>query len=395
MKITSLKVAGFRSMKDVEWHPGDLNIVIGPNASGKSNLLDLFEMLSMLPEGKLGDYMQSRGGIGSVLWDGQAQRIGIALEVVIPSYAGENEGMPLCYSLELTPSGPFGSHKVTSESLLRSDLGRDCIAPAGGAEASPIAKALDEVGRQMFGRKQERKRDESYLAYTDDMLEKPDSIYLSLKMSSWCVNRLLNTSLDSEVRAAPVARYETRIEGDGANLISVLHTLYTENRAFADRIDTAMEAAFDHFDKLVFPPSPVADQRVQMKVRWKHLKRDCPLSELSDGTLRFLYLISILANPDPPSFVAIDEPETGLHPKMMSIVAEYAMDAATRTQLLLTTHSPEFLDAFRDVQPTVTVAELVDGATQLRTLSGESLAYWLNEYTLGDIYRTGQLESMR
>jgi predicted ATPase len=104
--------------------------------------------------------------------------------------------------------------------------------------------------------------------------------------------------------------------------------------------------------------------------------------------------MAILASPNPPSLIAIDEPETGLHPRMMGIVAECAMDAATRTQVVLMTHSPEFLDAFRDTQPTVTVADLVDGATQLRTPSAEDLAYWLEEYTLGDIYRTGQLESM-
>jgi predicted ATPase len=153
-----------------------------------------------------------------------------------------------------------------------------------------------------------------------------------------------------------------------------------------------MGAAFHEYQGLVFPPA--ADQRIQMRVRWKSLGRTCSSADLSDGTLRFLYLISILANPNLPSLIAIDEPETGLHPKMMSIVAEYAMDAATRTQLILTTHSPEFLDAFRETQPMVTVADLVDGATQLRTLSGEDLAYWLKEYTLGDIYRSGQLESM-
>jgi predicted ATPase len=131
-----------------------------------------------------------------------------------------------------------------------------------------------------------------------------------------------------------------------------------------------------------------------MKVRWKNLSRDCPVWDLSDGTLRFLYLMAILAKPDPPSLIAIDEPETGLHPRMMGIVAECAMDAATRTQLVLTTHSPEFLDAFRDTQPTITVAELVNGATKLTVKAEDDLAYWLKEYTLGDLFRSGELESV-
>ncbi len=389
MKITNLKVTGFRSLKDVDWHPGDLNIVIGPNASGKSNFLDLFEMLSHLPKGKLGDYVQSRGGIGSILWDGNADGVGIVLDVSPSSEMAANECGPLHYSLDLTPSGALGLYEVARESLIRQDTGREGITPPTGTEAPSMLEML-----RKYGRDHGLVRDESYLARSGASSDDADRVRFAGEISTWCAHRIIDTSPDSEVRRAPIARYEIQVENDGSNLISVLHTLYTENRAFAERIDAAMGAAFDHFVSLVFPPSPAADQRVQMKVRWKDLKRDCPLSDLSDGTLRFLYLISILANPNPPSLIAIDEPETGLHPKMMSIVAECAMDAATRTQLILTTHSPEFLDAFRDAQPTVTVAGLVDGATQLRTPSSEDLAYWLEEFSLGEIYRTGQLESM-
>ena len=382
MKITNLKVTGFRSLKDVDWHPGDLNIVIGPNASGKSNFLDLFEMLSHLPRGKLGDYVQSRGGIASLLWDGRAEGIGVVLDFELSSDVSAENGSPFRYSLQLLPSDQLGSYQKSKESLVRQDSGRELLGSSGH---STLVKALEEFRQRQW---------ESSLAYLDHLSGVHECDGLALWLVTWRVHQAIDISRRSKGREAPVARYETQIENDGSNLISVLHTLYTEDRAFAERINAAMGAAFAHFEKLEFPPSPAADQRVQMKVRWKNLKRDCSLSDLSDGTLRFLYLISILANPHPPSLIAIDEPETGLHPRMMGIVAEYAMDAATRTQVVLTTHSPEFLDAFRDTQPTVTVTELVDGATQLRTLSGEDLAYWLKEYTLGDIYRTGQLESM-
>jgi predicted ATPase len=209
-------------------------------------------------------------------------------------------------------------------------------------------------------------------------------------MEQWTLYQHLDTSRDAPVRRAPVTQYETQIANGGSNLLSVLHTLYSENKAFAERVDSAMSAAFDEYQGLVF--APASDQRIQMRVRWKDLERSCSSADLSDGTLRFLYLVAIMANPNPPSLIAIDEPETGLHPKMMGIVADYAMEVARRTQLVLTTHSAEFLDAFNEEPPTVTVAELVDGATKLTVKSGDDLAYWLKEYTLGALFRSGELE---
>ena len=154
-----------------------------------------------------------------------------------------------------------------------------------------------------------------------------------------------------------------------------------------------MRAAFgDDFEEIVFPPD--ADQRIQMRIRWKSLRRERSAADLSDGTLRFLYLIAILANPNPPMLIAIDEPENGLHPSMLPIIAEYARDASKRTQVILTTHSAEFLDAFSEFEPAITVAKWSEGKTQLDVLSGERLSYWLQDYTLGKLFRSGELEEL-
>ena len=196
------------------------------------------------------------------------------------------------------------------------------------------------------------------------------------------------------MRQAPISRYEQRLASDGQNLINVLHTLYTRDRQFKQDIDNAMSAAFgEDFDELVFPPD-AGDQRIQMRLRWKSLKREQSSADLSDGTLRFLFLMTVFASRNPPPLIAIDEPETGLHPSMMPIIAEFAADAATRTQVIFTTHSDRFLDAFRDTKPTATVARLENGETVLKTISGETLDYWLQEYSLGSLFRSGELEDM-
>lgn len=154
-----------------------------------------------------------------------------------------------------------------------------------------------------------------------------------------------------------------------------------------------MKSAFgDDFEELVFPPA--SDQRVQMRIRWKSLQREQSTAEMSDGTIRFLFLMSILANPSPPAVIAIDEPETGLHPSMLPIVAEYAIDAASRSQVILTTHSTQLLDAFTETTPTTTVSVWEDGKTALRTIDGDELDYWLKSYSLGALFKSGELEQM-
>ncbi len=193
------------------------------------------------------------------------------------------------------------------------------------------------------------------------------------------------------MRQPAVARYEKRVDSDGQNLVNVLHTLYTGDRGFKNDINLAMSAAFgDDFEELVFPPA--ADQRIQLRVRWKTLRREQSAADLSDGTLRFLFLLTVFASPNPAPLIAIDEPENGLHPSMLPIVAEYAVDASERTHVLITTHSPQLLDAFQDVFPTTTVVSWTEGETILKVPNAHDLNRWLKEYSLGTLFRSGELE---
>jgi predicted ATPase len=131
-----------------------------------------------------------------------------------------------------------------------------------------------------------------------------------------------------------------------------------------------------------------------MRLRWKTLRREQSAADLSDGTLRFLLMLAILASPEAAPVIAIDEPETGLHPSMLPIIAEYAAEASSSRQIVFTTHSPQFLDAFRDVRPTTTVAKWENGETKLATLDGKGLEKWLKEYSLGALCLSGELEGM-
>jgi predicted ATPase len=105
-----------------------------------------------------------------------------------------------------------------------------------------------------------------------------------------------------------------------------------------------------------------------------------------------LLLLAILGNPDPAPLIAIDEPETGLHPRMLPIIAAVAANAAVKTQVILTTHSPWLLDAFREDLPTVTVVTWNGSATEMKTVTGDDLKYWVENYSLGKFAFSGEAE---
>jgi predicted ATPase len=393
MKIKQLDIEGFRSLRKVSWFPGDLNVIIGPNGTGKSNLLRFLELISISSQGRLGKHIQSLGGMDPIVWDGVAASIRFALE----STPEGGELGPEHYELELARLGPGSSYKVEKELLINSHKLKKGIEkkPFKFLERfSKTAVIFDEKEHTFTTPEEFVSDEESLLSITSGPFINNHFIPPFQKgLASIAVYHDLHTNKDASVRQPAISRMEKRVDPDGQNLISVMHTLYTGDRDFKKDINSAMQAAFgDDFEELVFPPA--SDQRIQMRIRWKSLKREQSAAELSDGTLRFLFLLTVLASPSPAPIIAIDEPETGLHPSMLPLIAEYAVDAATRCQVILTTHSPQFLDAFAGTRPTTTVAKWGNGETTLQTLKGEELDYWLKEYSLGSLFKSGELEQM-
>jgi predicted ATPase len=385
MRIKQLKIEGFRSLKNVTWEPGELNILIGPNGSGKSNLLRFLELMAVAAKGDLGKYIQSVGGMGAIVWDGKATDITFSLSIDDNKF----------YELQLSRFLRGSLYAISREVL----SGR----VKGGSEQvnyiyRDLQKAQIRGGLTDTQKIQEIKQEningrETILSAASIVGSDAHLLFEKDYLSSFAIYHDVLVHQDADIRKPSVSSVEKRVDSDGQNLINVLHTLYTTDREFERSINSAMRAAFGgDYEKLVFPPA--ADQLIQLRVRWKSLKREQSAADLSDGTLRFLFLLTVLASPDPPPVIAIDEPETGLHPSMLPIIAEYAVEAATRAQVVITTHSPQLLDAFTDKNPTTTVTKWQDGETVLQNLGGDDLAYWLKEYTLGTLFKSGELERM-
>ena len=134
---------------------------------------------------------------------------------------------------------------------------------------------------------------------------------------------------------------------------------------------------------------------VQIFVHEKGLSQPIPATRLSDGTIRYLCLLMLLCHPSPPPLLCIEEPELGLHPDIIPTIAELLIDASQRTQLIVTTHSDALVSALTTRPEVVLVCEHDDTGSQLHRLDPERLKAWLEKYSLGDLWRMGEIGGTR
>jgi predicted ATPase len=397
VRILELKAEGFRSLKEVTWKPGNLNVIIGPNATGKSNLLSYLETIRASADGKMSEFIMRLGGMGPLVWDGKADGIKSSVTCQLPADLQDELWQNLTYVLELKRVGQTGHYFIQSELVQGGPSARADDTPGEPLivrNKGKSARLLDLRTKRLEKIDEAIPDDETLLSAVRSPLTKNKLISeFRSRIADWQIFNEISVGRSAALRQATISRYERKLAPDGQNLVNALHTLYSEDRGFKDEVDAAMAAAFTNdFVGLVF--APAADQQIQLRIRWKSLNREQSAAHLSDGTLRFLFLVAVLAHPDPGPLIAIDEPETGLHPSMFPIVAEHAVAASAKTQVIFTTHSPQFLDGFRETVPTTTITLWEDGQTILKTLEGDMLKEWLKGYSLGKLFTSGELEAM-
>ena len=291
MRIHRLDIEGFRSLRTTSWHPGDLNVLIGPNGSGKSNLLRFLELLSAAAQGRLGKYVQSLGGMDPIVWDGKADSIKCVLKT---SPVGDDHG-PERYEFEMARLGGGSSYRIVSERLTNS------LEVRSGTRCEPFI-FLERAGRSAVVFDSAHKRftpPEEYVSDEETLLSLASGPFthnprippFQRSLASITVYHDIHTNKDAPVRRPVVSRMEDRVDPDGQNLVSVLHTLYASDRDFKKDLNIAMQSAFgDDFEELVFPPA--SDQRVQMRIRWKSLqhcngssrRRRCPTERFASSS---------------------------------------------------------------------------------------------------------------
>lgn len=391
MAIQKLEIDGYLSFQEVTWKPGKMNLLVGPNGSGKSNLLRTLRLISSAASGRLSQAISGSDGMWAVLWDQAVESLGWQLTLDGTGIFHDPERKAIAYELRLALFG--GSGYFIATDTLRQHYARE-----GDQLPAGMIYHRDPHGSSVLDRESKRlvplstfETGESLLSQIGGIRGNPEVCAVKEVLEAWGIYYGIDVGSRSPMRMPAMTQYSSRVLWDGSNLAAVLHTLYEGHRGFKQEIDDGMRAAFGkEYVELVFPPA--AAQMIQLGVQWNSSARPHVGQQLSDGTLQYLFLLTVLAHREPPPLIAIDEPETGLHPSMFPLVAEYAVAAAERTQVIITSHSPEFLDVFTEYEPCVTVCTWEDGRTHLSSLLSEKLQKWLERYRLGEMFTSGDLD---
>lgn len=374
-----------------------LNVLIGPNASGKSNLIETLGVLQAAPN-DLTAPIREGGGIREWLWKG-AEGTPIAEVEAVVDYPGVQ---PLRYRLGVTMTGQ--RLEVVDEVVENAYPlpGHNDVyffyRYQNGRPALNVRTAIDEPAGTYLSRVQRRlpiedlSPHQSVLSQRKDPDQYPELTLLNKLFSGIHLYREWNFGRYTAPRLPQRADLpEDFLLEDASNLGLVVNSLQHHGQT-KHSIITRLQELYEGVSDIT---TRIQGGTVQLFVHEKGLREPIPATRLSDGTLRYLCLLTILLHPSPPPVICMEEPELGLHPDIMPKLAELLIAASRRTQLIVTTHSDELVSALSEVPEAVLVCERDEGGSRLRRLDPEPLKVWLEKYSLGDLWAMGELGGTR
>lgn len=387
MFIKSLRVEGLLSFAPgtppLDLRP--LNVLIGPNGSGKSNLIEAIELLRATPTG-FASAIRDGGGVREWLWKGDSPKAAV-LDARL--YRGGKK-TDLRYLLEFTASGD--RVEVTDEALEHADKhkpgSKDVYFYYRFRQGHPVLNVASLEGQPI-----ERKLRRDSLVPDASVLSqrKEPDLYPELAWTSSAFSRIQTVREWSFGRYAAVRQPQPATSPaevllpDASNLGLILNQI--EHSKGARQFHGLLKRFLPRFERL---STLTQGGTIQFFLHEDGLTTPVPATRLSDGTIRFLAMCAVLLQPSPPPLVCIEEPELGLHPDALSIVADLLVEASQRTQLIVTTHSDVLLSHLSLEPESVIVCENL-GGTQLRRLKADDLASWLDKYRLGEVWRMGAI----
>lgn len=392
--IHSLQLQNFLSYgsegRKIELQP--LNVLIGTNASGKSNLIEAMGVLKATPTDLLAPIRQG-GGISDFLWKGEKGIPTAKIEAILDY---PERTMPLRYQISFTAVGQ--RLEVVDEAI-------EDMEPRHSSESEPffyyrhnnwgrpVINVIEDNEQQTRKLRTLRREDiipnQSILSQRKDPEQYPELSYLGNKFADIGLYRNWQTGRDSLSRKAQQTDLpEHPLLEDGGNLGLVLNNLQYQlgSREIIEKLKLFYDAAEELSIKIY-------GGTVQIFIRETGLIQPIPATRLSDGTLRYLFLIALLLDPTPPPLICIEEPEIGLHPDILPAIAEMLIEASQRTQLIVTTHSDALVSALSP--ESVLICDRDDRGSHLNRLDGDRLKKWLENYSLGDLWRMGEIGGNR
>jgi predicted ATPase len=375
--LERLILQNFLSFREADIELRNLNVLIGPNASGKSNLIEAVCLLHACPQ-DLSKVFATGGGFKEWLHKGPMKSDELKLAA---HFASNQLPIGLVHSINMIPQG--FSFEVASESALlnRQDGQRMLIEFANGRRVEFDVKGQAISNKpSTLGSSSMFRREKHLHRYLEETRTAYDRIQIHRNWAFGLANRVREP--------VPADTYSAELSDDFRNLALVLNAMQA-TPAFKRVIETMNE---------LYPGIEDIRFQVQGGVVQMYIVEDGrPISawRLSDGTLRFLTLLAILFQPDPPPLVCIEEPELGLHPDVQVVLAKLLVEASERMQLIVTTHSEMVISALSETPESVVVCDKEDGETKMTRLNAKELKEWLDEYRLGDLWMRGYIGGTR
>ena len=368
----------------------NLNVLIGPNAAGKSNLIEALSLLRAAPISATVSNMDLRGivrhggGVNEWVWKG-GRGMPASIDVVVNYPKGKQ---PLRHLLSFRDEQGFllEDERIEDETLYPGES--DAHFYYRFQDGQPVVNSLGAPMRRLARETVNTER--SILAQRRDPELYPEiarlaDAYEKIRIyREWAFGR--NTVFREPQRAD---MRSDRLEEDFSNLGLVLSRLRKTPKA-----KTAILDGLKDLYEGVSDFEPVAEGGT-VQVFFSEGDFSVPATRLSDGTLRYLCLLAILCDPEPPPLICIEEPELGLHPDTLPKLADLLVQASQRTQLIVTTHSDILVDAMTERPEAVVVCEKHEGRTTMRRLKPEELTSWLSKYRLGQLWTKGQIGGTR
>jgi predicted ATPase len=360
-----------------------LNVLIGPNGSGKSNLIEAVDLLKHT-RADLSLKVSRGGGVSEWLWKGAAELPKANIEVTV----GHASDLPLSYMLEFGVNG--GRMELTGERIQRSDgnlLYSEYSADHPVTAFREGAISHSGISPDAYGPLSQDRR-QSILSQIREPERYPEITYLGDTFSRLAIFRFQNLDVESTLRRPQnVDLPKDFLLPDGSNLALLLNDFDLRSlplRAVKKELKN-LNPSFEDLKLNVYGGT------VQILAMERGLNSPIPAARLSDGTLRYLCLLAVLCHPNPPPLLCIEEPEIGLHPDILPAVAELLIAASERTQLIVTTHSDTLVSALSETPESVLVCERLKSGTRLKRLDRGRLEEWLEKYSLGDLWRMGEI----
>ncbi|MGA2402387.1 MAG: AAA family ATPase [Syntrophobacteraceae bacterium] len=361
-ELDYVTIKGFKSIASIEkLSLSPINVVIGPNGAGKSNFIEIFSFLHAIREGHLDEYVRRAGGAEKLLYFGS--KVTGQIEIHLSFSEEVNQ-----YKIMLEPTADDSLYPARENVYFwrkeRYDVPYVDSLPvrAGGREAgisNPNVKGVADWVRDRLGR--------------------------------WRLYHMHDTSFSSPMRKTARVHDNRFLRPDGGNLPAFLYLLQEKHPAHYRMICRTVRMTAPFFEDFHLNPDPLNEETIRLSWRHKGSDQYFDASNLSDGTLRFIALATLFLQPEDflPSVILVDEPELGLHPHAITLLASMVKEVSARAQVILSTQSSLLLDNFNPED--VLVADRMEESTQFSRISLEKLESWLEDYSLGQLWEKNEL----